>query len=108
MLDGRGSCDNAQLVSCGMDKTVIVWDVSSGLAQRKYRGHAATVNCVRFNEESTVVISGSVDGTVKCWDVKSKSVDPIQTMEETKDSVTSLDVSDHEILVGCADGKVRR
>ena len=29
-------------------------------------------------------------------------------MEESKDSVTSIDVSDHEILIGSADAKVRR
>jgi mitogen-activated protein kinase organizer 1 len=37
VLDARASCDNGQLVSCGMDKTVIVWDVSTGSALRKYR-----------------------------------------------------------------------
>jgi mitogen-activated protein kinase organizer 1 len=31
-----------------------------------------------------------------------------QILEEPKDSVTSLDVSDHEILAGSADAKVRR
>ncbi len=70
VLDARGSCENSQIVSCGMDKTVIVWEVGSGLAVRKFRGHAGTVNCVRFNEDSSVAISGSVDGTVRCWDVK--------------------------------------
>ncbi len=108
VLDARGSCDNAHIVSGSMDRTVAVWEVGSGLAVRKYRGHAASVNCVRFNEDSSLAISGSVDGRVKCWDVKSKRQDPVQTLEECKDSVTSLDVSDHEILVGCADCKVRR
>jgi WD40 repeat protein len=32
----------------------------------------------------------------------------LQTLEESKDSVTSINVSDHEILVGSADSKVRR
>ena len=62
----------------------------------------------RFNEDSSIAISGGLDGKVKCWDLKSKRLEPIQTLEECKDSVTSLDVSDHEILVGCADGKIRR
>jgi mitogen-activated protein kinase organizer 1 len=111
VLDARGSCDNAQLVSCGMDKTVIVWEVATGTPVRKFRGHAGhagVVNCVRFNEDSSVALSGSIDGTVKCWDVKSKRQEPIQTLEESGDSVTSLDVSDHEILVGSADCRVRR
>lgn len=32
----------------------------------------------------------------------------LQILDENKDSVTSLDVSDYEILVGSADAKVRR
>ena len=36
------------------------------------------VNCVKFNEESTVVLSGSVDGTVRAWDCRSNKQDPIQ------------------------------
>ena len=39
--------------------------------------------------------------------MRSKSQEPIQVLEEMKDSVTCILVTDHEILVGCADGKVR-
>ena len=40
---------------------------------RNYRGsHAGAVNCVRFNEDSSVAISGSLDASVKCWDLRSK------------------------------------
>ena len=48
------------------------------------RGHAGTVNCVRYNEDSSVAMSGSIDCTVKCWDVKTKRQEPVQTFEETK------------------------
>jgi len=107
VLDVMGSCDNSQLVSCGMDKAVVLWDVSSGNWSRKWRGHLGSVNCVAFNEDSSVVISGSVDTTVKIWDCRARNQEPIQSLEECKDSVTALDVSDHEILVGSGDGKVR-
>ena len=36
------------------------------------------------------------------------SLEPVQTLSECKDTITSIDVSDHEILVGSADGKIRR
>ena len=78
----------------------------SGNWSRKWRGHQAAVNCVSFNEDSSVVISGSVDTTVKIWDCRTRSQYPIQTLEEAGDSVTSVDVSDHEILVGCADNRL--
>ena len=48
-----------------------------------------------------------LDATVKCWDMKSKSQEPIQTLQEMRDGVTSILVTDHEILIGSADGKVR-
>ena len=30
VLDARGSCDNGQIVSCGLDKSILLWDVGSG------------------------------------------------------------------------------
>ena len=54
-----------------------------------------------------MVISGSVNTTVKVWDTRVRAQDPAQTMSECGDSVTSLDCSDHEILVGSADGRIR-
>ena len=44
----------------------------------------ASVNNVKFNEESTVIISGSVDTKVKIWDTKSRSHEPVQTIEDCK------------------------
>ena len=31
------------------------------------------MNCVSFNEDSSLVISGSVDTTVKIWDTRSRA-----------------------------------
>ena len=60
VLDVRGSCDNSQvsevrsldnitvflllqIVSCSMDKTIMLWDVSSGNWTRKWRGHQVMI-----------------------------------------------------------------
>lgn len=108
VLDACGSCDSSQIVSCSSDKSVIVWDVSTGQPLRRLRGHAATVTCVKFNEESTVAVSGSQDNSVCCWDVRSRSQVPIQTLKEAKDCITSVQVSDYEILTGSVDCSIRR
>lgn len=39
---------------------------------------AGTVNCVRFNEESTLVLSGAIDCSVRIWDLKSRKNEPVQ------------------------------
>ncbi|KAG5886959.1 hypothetical protein JTB14_011915 [Gonioctena quinquepunctata] len=108
VMDASSSCDSSQIVSCSSDKSVILWDVSSGQPLRRLRGHAATVTCVTYNEESTVVISGSLDNTVMCWDIKSRSQVPIQTLKEAKDCITSIQITDHEILTGSVDCSFRR
>lgn len=108
VLDAQSSCDSSHIVSCGMDKTIILWDVSTGQSLRKYRGHLGTVNCVKFNEDSSVAISGSVDTSIRCWDCRSKKPEAFQIMQEAKDSVSSVQVTDHEILTGSLDGQIRR
>jgi mitogen-activated protein kinase organizer 1 len=57
---------------------VVLWDVSTGQAVRRYRGHASRVSCVKFNEESSVVISGSHDNSVMIWDTRSRNYDAMQ------------------------------
>ncbi|XP_072396822.1 WD repeat domain-containing protein 83 [Diabrotica undecimpunctata] len=108
VLDACGSCDSSQIVSCSSDKSNILWDVSTGQPIRRLRGHAATVTCVKYNEESTIVVSGSLDNTVMFWDVKSRSQDPVQVLKDAKDCVTSVQVTDHEILAGSVDCSFRR
>lgn len=57
---------------------MIVWDVMTGSAVRRLRGHASHVTCVKYNEESSFALSGSRDNTVMGWDVRSRSQDPVQ------------------------------
>jgi mitogen-activated protein kinase organizer 1 len=57
---------------------------------------------VRYNGDASVLFSGSYDKTVRAWDIRARNAyAPIQVLDEFKDSVTSLVVSDHEIIAGC-------
>ena len=43
------------------------------------------VNCVKFNQpDSTVIISDSYDATIRCWDCRSRSAEPIQIIDDAK------------------------
>ncbi|XP_071656849.1 WD repeat domain-containing protein 83 isoform X3 [Patagioenas fasciata] len=105
---GHGSADNSLLCSGSADRTVALWDVGTGRVLRKFRGHAGRVNCVRFNEEATVIVSGSDDASLRCWDARSRRPEALQVLPEPRDGVTSVAVAPHDILAGSVDGRVRR
>lgn len=46
-MDASGSCDSSHIVSCSTDKSVILWDVTTGQPVRRFRGHASAVKCVK-------------------------------------------------------------
>ncbi|XP_058450860.1 WD repeat domain-containing protein 83 [Malaya genurostris] len=108
VLDAAGSCDSSGMISVSTDKSVIYWDVSQGLPIRRLRGHAGAIKCVKFNEDSSIAVSGSTDNTVMCWDVRTRNTEPIQTMREAKDCITSLVVTEHKIISGSLDGSIRQ
>ncbi len=41
------------------------------------------------------------------WDLRSKSFDHIQEIDDFKDSVTHIDLSSHQMLISCLDNRVR-
>ena len=55
-----------------------------------------------------MAISGSRDNSVKCWDTRSRAQDPAQTLKDAKDAITSVRVSDYEILTASLDCRIRR
>lgn len=105
--DVHASHDNFHLGSCSADRTVFYWDVASGSVLRRFRGHNTIVNCVKFNNDSSVLMSGGNDSMVRLMDLKSRSYEPIQVLDDAKDSVTCIDCTNDEVLVGSVDGKVR-
>ena len=91
ILDLAIAHDNSTFASCGGDKAVLIWDVTSGRVLRHFNGHTQRVNAVAYNlNESSVLISGSYDTTVRCWDCRSRSNSPIQVLDDAADSVLSL------------------
>lgn len=107
VLDAAGSCDSSHIISASADKSLILWDVTTGQPLRRYRGHASSVTCIKFNEESTMAVSGSIDNTVAFWDVISRRQEPVQVLKEAKDTITSIQVTDHEVLTTSVDCHVR-
>ncbi len=81
--------------------------MASGQVVRRLAGHEQRINAVARNAEGTVLVTGSYDRSVRLWDLRAHGRDPMQTMSDARDSVTSLVVSGAEIFAGSVDGSVR-
>lgn len=81
--------------------------MTSGRVIRRIQAHTAKINAVDLNDDGTVLMSGSYDQTVCLWDLRTSNRDPLQVLNDCKDSVTSITHTDQEIIIGCLDRTLR-
>ena len=56
----------------GMDKMAIrIWDVNTGENIHSFKGHSTDIQSLTFSPDGTLLASGSYDGTILLWDLKS-------------------------------------
>lgn len=61
--------DNELIVSCGWDKLVKVWDLSSCKLKFDLVGHRGYLNTVTISPDGSLCASGGRDGTAMLWDL---------------------------------------
>ncbi|KAF3935356.1 hypothetical protein ABW19_dt0209518 [Dactylella cylindrospora] len=88
------SPNNRLLVSASDDKTIKLWDITSGAILQTLVGHALSVSCVTFSPDSRRLASGSQDRTVKLWDAVSGSM--LQNLNGHSRPVKSIAFSSHD------------
>lgn len=82
------SPDSNFVATASKDKSIKLWEMSTGREIRSFLGHEMTVTSVEFSSDGKFLLSGSYDKTVRLWEVASgKEVHSISGIDAITDVV---------------------
>jgi len=79
------------IISGSEDKTIKLWEVSSGRELRTFNGHQSDVNDVLFTPNDKQLISASRDGSIYFWDVLSGNI--LKSYQQLDENILRLALS---------------
>ena len=91
------SPDGKILASASRDKSIKLWDVTSGLLLRTLKSHSETVTSIAFADEGKTLVSGSDDHTLKLWDVRTGSL--LRTLKGHSNSISAVSISQNSKII---------
>ncbi|MBT9310638.1 NB-ARC domain-containing protein [Leptothoe kymatousa] len=99
--------DGRHALSGSYDKTMKLWDVTTGEALRTFEGHSGGVRSVALSEDGRHALSGSEDKTMKLWDVTTGEA--LRTFEGHSGWVRSVALSEdgRHALSGSSDNTMK-
>lgn len=98
--------DGSVLFSASKDRSILMTDVETGKFRRCYeQAHEQPVSKMNVFDEN-LFATGDDDGTVKVWDIREKSNNPIFSLKEVEDYITSILTNDAKkiLLTTSGDG----
>jgi dipeptidyl aminopeptidase/acylaminoacyl peptidase len=103
------SPDAKKLASASFDKTVRVWDATTGQLLHRLEGHEWPVHCVAFSPDGRRLVSGAGDGTVRVWDLTTGGEVPFSPLTGHTAGINSVAYSpDGRRLASACEGSIVR
>ncbi|KAF9431622.1 hypothetical protein BGZ76_011920 [Entomortierella beljakovae] len=97
ILELHWSRDGSMIFTASADKTCGVYDVQTGERIKRFKGHTSFVNsCSPAKRGPELLASGSDDGSVKIWDLRSKNA--VESFD-SQYQITAVSFSDAGDLV---------
>ncbi|GAU34431.1 hypothetical protein TSUD_393840 [Trifolium subterraneum] len=85
------SPDGQWIASASFDKSVKIWNGTTGKFVAAFRGHVGPVYQISWSADSRLLLSGSKDSTLKVWDIRTRKLK--QDLPGHADEVFSVDWS---------------
>lgn len=83
--------DSLTALSGSMDRTIRIWDLTSGRCRAVLRGHGDGITSLVVSPSGTLAVSGSLDTTFRVWDLASHQC--LAAVAEHEKAVTCLAIS---------------
>ena len=90
-----------EIVSCGDDGNVNLFDLRTNILVQHYEAHANTATSVIFSNSGNYIVSSGGDGTVKVWDRRAGQL--LYTLNGHEDSVLGVGLSKDDGLIASCD-----
>lgn len=96
----------SQTLIASSHKALVVTDILTQKLYKRFLGHDGTISCTSCFTHP-IYLSGSTDTTVRIWDGRSWSNNPIMILNDATDSISTVLINDHEIISSSIDGCLR-
>ena len=99
------SPDNRHVVSGSYDKTVQIWNLSTGEEEHLFPGHSEWVTTVAVSPDNRHIVSGSLDSTVRIWNLS--TVEEEHVLGEYNASSIAVSTDNRHVVSGSFDKTVQ-